>query len=95
MGRAEEFLQEVPMLTPYMHHYYLMALLRSGHRKEAEQHLREYWGSMIGSGADTFREAWDPEHPDASPYGGAVVNSCCHAWSCTPSWIIRTQLKES
>lgn len=80
------------MSTPYMHHYYVMALLRVGLRKEAEQHLRHYWGSMLDAGADTFWECWDPEHPDSSPYGGSVVNSYCHAWSCTPAYIIEKQL---
>ena len=45
-------------------------------------------GSMLRAGADTFFEAWDPKDPKASPYGGAIVNSCCHAWSCTPAYIL-------
>ena len=35
---------------------------------------------------------WDPEHPERSPYGGSVVNSFCHAWSCTPAYIIEKYL---
>ena len=80
------------MSTPYMHHYYVMALLRVGLRKEAEAHLRHYWGSMLDAGADTFWECWDPEQPERSPYGGSVVNSYCHAWSCTPAYIIEKYL---
>ena len=76
------------MTTPYMHHYYVMALLKAGLRDKALEHLKTYWGSMVDVGADTFWECWDPEHPDASPYGGLIVNSFCHAWSCTPAYII-------
>ena len=76
------------MMTPYAHHYYLMALLKCGLKAEALAHIRYYWGSMIRAGADTFFEAWDPKDPKASPYGGAIVNSCCHAWSCTPAYIL-------
>ena len=78
---------------PYMHHYYVTALLRLGMTAEAEEHLRHYWGTMLDAGADTFWECWDPEHPDASPYGGNMVNSYCHAWSCTPAYLIETHLR--
>ena len=76
------------MTTPYMHHYYVMALLHAGLRGQAEAHLRSYWGGMLDAGADTFWECWDPDDPAASPYGGLIVNSRCHAWSCTPAYII-------
>ncbi len=92
MGRAEEFLDAYPMTTPYMHHYYVMALLRAGLRRQALEHLKSYWGSMIEAGADTFWESWDPANPDASPYGGSVINSYCHAWSCTPAYILSRYL---
>ena len=79
---------EVRMGAPYMHHYYVMALLQAGCRDKAEAHLREYWGGMLDAGADTFWECWDPADPGASPYGDVIVNSFCHAWSCTPAYII-------
>ena len=94
-GRAEAAFEKAlnapdspRMMTPYMHHYYVTALLRAGLREKAEAHLRSYWGGMIAQGGDTFWECWDPEHPEASPYGGRVVNSHCHAWSCTPVYLI-------
>ncbi len=75
-----------------MHHYYIAALLRAGLRQKALLHMRDYWGSMMEAGADTFWEAWDPAHPEDSPYGegGVVINSYCHAWSCTPTYFIRS-----
>ena len=88
MERAVKQTDGPRMATPYLHHYYVMALLRTGMREEAERHLKHYWGGMLNAGADTFWEAWDEEHPDSSPYGGKLVDSYCHAWSCTPAYII-------
>ncbi len=79
------------MVTPYMHHYYTAALMQTGLTGQAREHIRAYWGSMAQAGADTFWETWDPADPDASPYGGKVVNSYCHAWSCTPLIWLRRQ----
>ena len=76
------------MNTPYIHHYYVAALLQAGLKAEAEAHLRTYWGSMLSAGADTFWECCDPDDLSASPYGGMIVNSYCHAWSCTPAYLI-------
>ncbi len=76
------------MGTPYMHHYYVAALLKAGLKDEAEKHLRAYWGGMLNAGADTFWECYDPGDLRASPYGGTIVNSYCHAWSCTPAYLI-------
>ena len=92
MEKALTLTGEPRMTTPYMHHYFVMALLRAGLKDEAERHLRAYWGGMLASGADTFWECWDPERPDHSPYGGLLLNSFCHAWSCTPAWIIEKHL---
>lgn len=95
MGRSEQFLEAFPMATPYMHHYYVMALLRSGLSEKAISHLKQYWGGMIEAGADTFWESWDPEDPDGSPYGGSIINSACHGWSCTPVYILKSLQSES
>lgn len=76
------------MATPYMHHYYVSALLKAGMKQEAEAHLRAYWGGMLNAGSDTFWECYDPNDLRASPYGGMIVNSYCHAWSCTPAYLI-------
>ena len=88
MRKTLEGMDEPAMQTPYLHHYYVMALLRAGLREEAIAHLKNYWGGMLDVGADTFWECWDGKDPDRSPYGGSVVNSYCHAWSCTPAYIM-------
>ncbi len=95
LDKAMSFPGSPRMITPYMHHYYVMALLAAGLRGPAEKHLREYWGGMLKTGSDTFWESWDPSDPDGSPYGGRIVNSYCHAWSCTPAYIISRHLLSS
>ena len=76
-------------VTPYMRHYVAEAMLKLGMRDEAVQYLKKYWGGMIELGADTFWEAYVPENPEFSPYDDRMINSLCHAWSCTPSYFIR------
>lgn len=76
-------------VTPYLHHYVVEALLTVGLRDEATQLLRSYWGGMIRKGADTFWEVYVPEDDHASPYKSHLMNSYCHAWSCTPAYLLR------
>ncbi len=44
---------------------------------------------MLKEGADTFWELYNPKNPNESPYGGTIVNSYCHAWSCGPTYFLR------
>lgn len=81
------------MVTPYMYHNYVDALIQIGKKEEALSVLRSYWGSMADQGADTFWELYDPADPNASPYGGTIVNSYCHAWSCAPAYFLRKYYK--
>jgi alpha-L-rhamnosidase len=76
-------------VTPYLYHYVVEALLDAGLGREARRLLESYWGAMVEAGADTFWEIFDPEKPLSSPYGDIHINSYCHAWSCTPSWLLR------
>jgi hypothetical protein len=76
-------------VTPYMHHYVVEALLTAGLREEAARHMQSYWGGMIKKGADTFWEVYIPEDDFASPYKSHLMNSYCHAWSCTPAYLLR------
>ena len=77
------------MVTPYMYHNYLDALLAAGQKEKALDVLCTYWGGMLDQGADTFWELYNPENPNESPYGGTIVNSYCHAWSCAPAYFLR------
>ena len=79
----------VPMVTPYMYHYFIDALIQNGLPQLALSCMKAYWGEMLRDGADTFFELYDPNDRYASPYGSRLVNSFCHAWSGTPSYFIR------
>ncbi|WP_100405221.1 alpha-L-rhamnosidase-related protein [Bacillus solitudinis] len=80
---------DVKMNTPYMHHHLVEALLLVGEKKKAVDYLKQYWGGMIKEGADTFWELYNPADKTYSPYGNNLINSYCHAWSCTPTYLIR------
>ena len=79
-------------VTPYLYHYVVEGMLAGGLKKEARALLESYWGGMIAAGADTFWEIYDPAQPLRSPYGDIHINSYCHAWSCTPSYLLRSGL---
>lgn len=81
--------QAEAMVTPYMHHNYVDALLAAGEKEKALDVLCAYWGGMLDQGADTFWELYNPQNPNESPYGGTIVNSYCHAWSCAPTYFLR------
>jgi hypothetical protein len=76
--------------APYLYHYVAEAMLRCGLEAEAKQLVETYWGGMVKAGADTFWEVYDPANADLSPYGSVLVNSYCHAWSCTPAYLLRS-----
>jgi len=75
---------------PYLHHYFVEAMIQCGLRQEAVELVQSYWGGMVNDGADTFWEVYDPAQPLLSPYGDPLVNSYCHAWSCTPAYLFRS-----
>lgn len=79
-------------LTPYLWHYVCDALASVACFDECRDLIEEYWGGMLRVGADTFWEAFDPKDARASPYGDVRNNSFCHAWSCTPTYLLRVRL---
>lgn len=80
---------EKGMVSPYMNHHFVEALLLCGKKDEAMDYMKYYWGGMLSHGADTFWELYNPKNPAESPYGSSIVNSYCHAWSCTPTYLLR------
>ena len=90
MRRAVADPKAVRPVTPYLYHYVVEGMLAGGLKKEARALLESYWGGMIAAGADTFWEIYDPAKPLSSPYGDIHINSYCHAWSCTPSYLLRS-----
>jgi hypothetical protein len=79
----------VGITTPYLYHHLVEALIQVGETGAAIGQLKAYWGQMIADGADTFWELYDPDNKSFSPYGNPLINSYCHAWSCTPTYLIR------
>ena len=75
--------------APYLYHYVIEAMIQVGMEQEAKTLLTDYWGDMVKKGADTFWEVYDPKNDFLSPYNAYLVNSYCHAWSCTPVYFIR------
>jgi len=84
----------VKPLTPYLYHHVAEALCMVGGEQECLDLIQGYWGGMVDAGADTFWECFDPEDPRSSPYGDSHNNSFCHAWSCTPSYLLRVKLRD-
>ena len=88
----EHLIKEDPpvgMVTPYMYHHFIEALIQNDMKETALHYIRFYWGQMADLGADCFWELFNPRDWYASPYGSRIINSYCHAWSCTPSYFIR------
>ena len=94
LDRAKEAPDAVGMVTPYMYHHYVQALIDTGKPSQALDVLRTYWGGMAKEGADTFWELYNPDNPNESPYGGTIVLSYCHAWSCAPAYFLRRYFAE-
>lgn len=76
-------------VTPFAMHFLAEALVAADLRRDALKLIKDYWGGMVKEGADCFYEVYVPGNPDASPYGSPLMNSYCHAWSCTPAYFIR------
>lgn len=75
--------------TPYANHFLVEAMIHCGMTSEARQYVEEYWGGMVKLGADTFWEYYVPDNQLFSSYDGyTLLNSYCHAWSCTPIYFI-------
>jgi hypothetical protein len=80
----------VKPVGPYLYHYVVEAMFACGMAAEGRALLLDYWGAMAKLGADNFWEVFDPQDPSLSPYGSHLINSYCHAWSCTPSYFLRS-----
>lgn len=89
LDRLFEVNPEIGMVTPYMYHHLIDALIQSDKKEKALECMTNYWGEMLNDGADTFWELYNPQNKKESPYGSSMVNSYCHAWSCTPTYFIR------
>ncbi|MBC2369084.1 sugar hydrolase [Listeria booriae] len=89
LKRTQDLAPEIGLTTPFAHHFLVEAWLKVGNKEAAKQVLVGYWGDMLHQGADTFWELFKPNDLSFSPYGSHLINSYCHAWSCTPAYFIR------
>jgi len=94
LERLPLYEEAIGMRTPYLYHHYVEALILSGRKDLALTQMNAYWGEMMKDGADTFWELYNPKDKKESPYGSNLVNSYCHAWSCTPTYFIRKYFME-
>ncbi len=89
LEKTEEYNPKIRMSSPFMAHYYLEALYSCGNSEKAFSYMKEYWGNILQAGFDCCPECFDSRNERLSPYAAPVLNSACHAWSCTPSYWIR------
>jgi len=89
-----------PVISPYFNLYLLDAMARTGHKQEALNWLRAYWGGMLAEGATSFWEAYDLRWPKtdyhlslrADGTSGFFV-SLAHGWSSGPAaWLMENVL---
>lgn len=95
-GNADESEPTAATVSPYFNGYVLDAMAEIGHRREALNWLRSYWGGMIAEGATSFWEAYDPRWPKTNPHASLQADgrtgyfvSLAHGWSSTPAtWLL-------
>ncbi|WP_035346874.1 alpha-L-rhamnosidase C-terminal domain-containing protein [Edaphobacter aggregans] len=84
-----------PVITPYFNAYVIDAMASLGHRREALDWIRQYWGGMLAEGATSFWEGYDLRWPKSDPHlslqadntSGYFV-SLAHGWSSGPTaWL--------
>jgi alpha-L-rhamnosidase len=83
------------MITPYYNFYVISAMAQAGHRREALDWIRKYWGGMIAEGATSFWEGYDPAWPKENFHanlqadnGKGYFVSLSHGWSSGPTaWL--------
>ncbi len=91
---------DAPIISPYYNYYVVTALAESGHRQQALDWIRKYWGGMLAEGATSFWESYDLRWPknhfheslQADGTSGFYV-SLAHGWSSGPTaWLMEQVL---
>lgn len=83
------------MISPYYDYYVISAMAEAGHRREALDWIRKYWGGMIEEGATSFWEGYDPSWPKENFHANLQADddkgyfvSLAHGWSSGPTaWL--------
>ena len=88
------------IITPYYNYYVISAMARMGHRADALDWIRQYWGGMVDEGATSFWEGYDPSWYKDDAHGSLQADnrsgylvSLAHGWSSgvTP-WLMEEVL---
>jgi alpha-L-rhamnosidase len=88
------------IITPYYNFYVVTAMAEMGHRSQALDWIRQYWGGMVQEGATSFWEGYDPswykgddfhESLQADNMSGFAV-SLAHGWSTGVTPWLMTQV---
>jgi hypothetical protein len=77
--------------TPYMRFYELEALCALGDQAHVLKEMKDYWGGMLGLGATSFWEKYDPIEKGVqhyAMYGRPFGKSLCHAWGASPLYLL-------
>jgi hypothetical protein len=95
LSRVKQDSPADPTISPYFNAYVIDAMAALGHRREALNWIRQYWGGMLAEGATSFWEAYDLRWPKTDPHlslqadntAGYFV-SLAHGWSSGPTaWL--------
>jgi len=95
LGRTVAGRKPGDVITPYYGSYLLSAMAQLGHRSEAMEWMKGYWGSMLDAGATSYWEAWDPSWAGTDPHSKLEADdkvgynaSLAHGWSSGPAaWL--------
>ena len=83
---------DVPQITtPYFKFYENLVHCEMGSGAGLEASIREYYGAMLDTGATTLYEQFDPTQSGVehyAMYGHPFEKSLCHAWSCSPIYLL-------
>jgi alpha-L-rhamnosidase len=95
LSRVKQDSPSDPIITPYFNSYVIDAMASLGHRREALNWMRQYWGGMLAEDATSFWEGYDLRWPKSNPHlslqadntSGYFV-SLAHGWSSGPTaWL--------
>jgi hypothetical protein len=100
LRHAGENETQTQTISPYFNAYLLQAMARMGHRREALDWMRAYWGGMLTEGATSFWEAYDLRWPKQDPHRSLQADgatgyfvSLAHGWSAGPAaWLMEEVL---
>ena len=77
------------IITPYYNYYVVSAMAKMGHRADALNWIRQFWGGMVDEGATSFWEGYDPSWYKGGDFHASLqadnmsgyTVSLAHGWS--------------